>query len=100
MTKIHLNSKRSSTITLTAVLACRFSTDHVVGDADCGGDDEADQVYLEKVPAGHGVGKAVNLAFLCHALLVAQDCLSRLPASTLKPKICLKGGRVDGLDPI
>ena len=47
MTKIHLDSKRSSTITLAAVLACRFSTDHVVGDADCGGDDEADQVYLE-----------------------------------------------------
>ena len=87
MTKIRLDSERSSTITLAAVLACCLSTDHVVGDADCGGDDEADQVYREKVPSGHGVGKAVNLAFLCHALLVAQDCLGRLPASTLKPKL-------------
>ena len=65
-----------------------------------GEDDEDDEVYEEKAPASHGVFNAVVLALLRHAFLVAQDCLSRLPASTLKPKICLKGGRVDGLDPI
>ena len=34
MTIIHLDSKRSPTITLAAVLAGRLSIDHVVGDAD------------------------------------------------------------------
>ena len=83
MTKIHLDSERSSTITLAAVLAWRLSTDHVVGDADGGGEDEDDQVYLEKTPASHGLGDAVELALPRHAFLIAQDCLSRLPASTL-----------------
>ena len=85
MTKIHLDSERSSTITLAAVLAWRLSTDHVVGDADGGGEDEDedDQVYEEKTPASHGLGDAVELALPRRAFLVAQDCLSRLPASTL-----------------
>ena len=67
MTKIYLNSERSSTITLAGVLACRLSTDHVVGDADGGGEDEdEDQVYeeKEKTPASHGVSNIVNLALL------------------------------------
>ena len=49
MTKIYLNSERSSTITLAGVLACRLSTDHVVSDADGGGgEDEEHQVYQEE----------------------------------------------------
>ena len=69
MTKIYLNSERSSTITLAGVLACRLSTDHVVGDADGGEDededeDEDDQVYEENAPARHGESNIVNLTLL------------------------------------
>ena len=43
------------------------------------------KVYTEKDkgPASHGVFISIDLSLPCHALLVAQDCLSCLPASTL-----------------